>query len=77
MALVGALLVTPPATPAPVLARLWGGDGRRAGLETALASLLLPLAATGAAIAGCVPAGMPPTALGAACALIVGATIAG
>ena len=76
-ALVGALLVTPPATAAPVLARLWGGDGRRAGLETMLASLLLPLAAAGAAIAGCVPAGMPLTALGAACALIVGATIAG
>jgi len=76
-ALVGALLVTPPATAAPVLARLWGGDGRRAGLETVLASLLLPLAAAGALIAGCAPAGMPLTTLGAACALIVGATIAG
>jgi len=75
--LVGALLVTPPATAAPVLARLWGGDGRRAGLETVLASVLLPLAAAGAAIAGCLPAGVPLGALGAACALIVGATVAG
>ncbi|HTO48670.1 MAG TPA: histidine phosphatase family protein [Burkholderiales bacterium] len=76
-AIVGALLVTPPATVAPVLARLWGGDGRRAGLETVLASVLLPVAAAGAAVAGCLPAGVPLGALGAACALIVAATIAG
>ena len=76
-ALVGALLVTPPATAAPVLARLWGGDGRRAGLETVLASLLLPVAAAAAALAGCLPQGVPLGALGVACALIVGATAGG
>lgn len=76
-ALVGALLVTPPATVAPVLARLWGGDGRRAGLETVLASLLLPGAAAAAALAGCLPQSVPLGALGVACALIVGATIGG
>jgi broad specificity phosphatase PhoE len=76
-ALIGALLVSPPATAAPVLARLWGGDGRRAGLETVLASLLLPVAAAAAALAGCLPQGVPLGALGVACALIVGATIGG
>ena len=76
-AIVGALLVTPPATVAPMLARLWGGDGRRAGLETVFASVLLPVAAAVAAIAGCLPAAVPLGALGAACALIVGATVAG
>jgi len=76
-ALVGALLVTPPATVAPVLARLWGGDGRRAGLEAVLASMLLPVAAAGAALTGCLPGGVPLGPLGAACALIVGATAAG
>lgn len=74
--LVGALLVTPPATAAPVLARLWGGEGRRAGLETVLASMLVPVAAAAAAIAGCLPAGIPLVPLGVACALIVVATIA-
>jgi broad specificity phosphatase PhoE len=76
-ALVGALLVTPPATVAPVLARLWGGDGRRAGLETVLASMLLPVAAAGAALTGCLPGAVPFGPLGLACALIVGATVAG
>jgi hypothetical protein len=75
--IVGALLVTPPATVVPVLARLWGGDGRRAGLETVLASLMLPVAAAAAALCGCLPKDVPLGALGAACALIVGATIAG
>jgi hypothetical protein len=76
-ALVGALLVTPPATVAPVLARLWGGDGRRAGLETVIASVIVPLAAAGAALAGCLPDGVPLAALGVACALIVGGTVVG
>ena len=76
-ALVGALLVTPPATVAPVLARLWGGDGRRAGLETVFASVLLPVVAAGAAVAGCLPDGVPLGALCVASALIVGATVAG
>jgi len=74
--IVGALLVTPPVTAAPVLARLWGGDGRRAGLETVLASVLVPAAVAGAAFAGCLPAGIPFAPLGSACALIVVATIA-
>jgi len=39
--------------------------------------VLLPVAAAGAAIAGCLPAGVPLGALCVACALIVGATLAG
>lgn len=77
VSLAGVLLLTPPATATPVLARLWGGEGRRAGLETALFSLLLPLAVAAAALVGMLPMGIAAGALLAAMLGIALATVAG
>ncbi|MDQ3335505.1 MAG: histidine phosphatase family protein [Myxococcota bacterium] len=76
-AILGAFFVTPPATATATLARSWAGDGRRAGLETVVASILLPVLAAGAAITGALPAGVPLIALTAACACIVAGNLAG
>jgi hypothetical protein len=77
LALAGAVLLTPPAAAAPVLAKLWGGAGRRAGLEAAVLSVALPLVAVLAAAAGLAPAGIDVPTLAAALGGIAAATLAG